>query len=114
MSAGALTQRVQLLRCDQAVTTSGSGAVLEQFTRVSTVWAHVEPVRGGERWASDQRYADVTHRFRIRFRSDVAIDWQLEWQGQRFAVAEILPAGHQLREWLDIMATASPAENQRA
>lgn len=110
MDAGRLNQRVTLLRREVA-TSATTGASFEQFVPAGTVWAQMDPLSGSEAWTAAQRFASTAMKFRIRFGPEVAPTWRLEWRGQRWDVVEVLPGGQQLREWLDITATASPAEN---
>lgn len=111
MAAGQLDQRVTLFRRDIATSTSGSGAQLEQFVDAGTVWARVTPIGGAEAFGTAERMDAATQTFRIRYRADVTQLWRLEWIGRRYDITQVLPAGHRLREWLDITATAGIAEN---
>jgi len=111
MNARDLDQRVVLLRREVADSGTGSRFQIEEFVDEATVGARVIPVRGGEAFLNVQRTASVTHRFTIRFRSDVSEAWRVRWRGEEFNVTELTPFGRQMREWLDVLATASPAEN---
>jgi SPP1 family predicted phage head-tail adaptor len=110
--AGGLTEEVTLLRRDTATSSTGSGAAIDQYVDVVTVWARVQPLRGGESWTAAQRFAEASTRFQIRYYSD-ALDatWRLLWRDVEYDVIEVLAGGRQLREYQDILASASPAEN---
>ena len=111
LSAGRLNQRVDLFRPDTATIATGTGAPLEDYVFAGTVWAEVVPSSGSESFAAQARIDQTLSRFRIRFRADVRQAWRLKWRGRSYDIVEVLPAGTQLREWLDIAAAASPAEN---
>lgn len=109
--AGTLDQRVKILRRELGPSASGSGQEVEEFVLVADVYAQIEPLRGSEGVAATARFAEATHKFRIRWRATLTTEMRLEWRGQQYDILEALPAGQRLREWLDILATASPAEN---
>jgi len=111
LEPGKLDQRVLLKRRDAAVSSSGSGAVLEEFLLPVKAWARVEPLTGTEGFAGSQRFAQSSHRFQIRFHDGLDSTWRIEWRGQDYDVTEVIPGGQRLREWQDVLATASPAEN---
>ena len=111
MRAGSLTERVALKRLDTALSSASTGALVESWPVVATVWAKVDPTGGSEGVAGAQRFAETQIAVRIRFRADVLVTWRLEWRGQSFDIKSLVPGGHGLREWIDLVATASPAEN---
>lgn len=111
MSAGRLSQRVELHRRDMGISATGSGEQVESWTLDSSAWAEVTPVGGNEAFSSLQRADSTTMRFRIRFREDVGPTWRIRWRGRFYDVVELLPSGQLLREWLDVAAVASPVEN---
>lgn len=114
MQAGRLSQPVELLRSEVAVSASGSGLPVEEFVAVSgVVWAQVTqvtPVGGNEPFLALERTAETTHTFRIRYRDDIEESWRLRWNAVEFGITSIVPGGGQLREFLDVLATASKAE----
>jgi len=111
VDAGRLDQRVELYRRDIGLSATGSGAPLEDWTLVTTVWAQVDPVSGSEQFSAQQRTAAATTRFKMRHRSDVSATSRLKWRGTWYDVAEVIPGGMRLSEWIDVAASASPAEN---
>jgi SPP1 family predicted phage head-tail adaptor len=111
VAAGALDQRVKLLRREGGPSSTGSGVEVHEYVHAATVWARVQPARGSEGVAGPGRAAETASVFRVRFREDVDASWRIEWRGKQHDLVEILPAGHRLREWLDLTAVASPAEN---
>lgn len=112
MEAGTLDQRIELYRRDLTTPSTGSGAPQEEWVLEGTVWAQVQPVGGSEAFAAAvARTASTLVRFRMRWRPDLEPTWRLKWRGSWYDIAEILPGGQRLREWLDVAASASPAEN---
>jgi SPP1 family predicted phage head-tail adaptor len=110
VAAGQLNQPVKLYRRDVAIA-SGTGTVLEQFSPAISAWARVDPAGGAEARGGELPRDESSVRFRIRYRADLDTTWQIEWRGRRFGIDEVIPAGHQLREWLDVRASDSIAEN---
>ncbi len=77
------------------------------------MWARVTPVRGTEAHVVLGRVADSTHVFRVRYHDAAELEpsWRLRWDGKEFGIDEIRPGGAQLREYIEIIATAGSAEN---
>lgn len=67
VAAGRLRTRVVI----QTVTRpdDGGGGTAEVWVDGPTVWAHIEPLRGVERYAAQQTTSRVSHRVTIRHRS---------------------------------------------
>jgi SPP1 family predicted phage head-tail adaptor len=61
-----------------------------QWLNVATVWAGVEPVNGTATYSADQTHYQPQTRFILRYRADVQAGWQLEYQGQRFLIQQVL------------------------
>ena len=110
MAAGQLDQPVKLWRRDVA-TATGTGTVLEQFVLAGSGWARVDPTGGAESRGGALPADEGTVRFRIRYRAALDPTWRIEWRGRQYGIREVIPAGHRLREWLDVTATSSIAEN---
>jgi len=108
--AGELDQHVKVMRQEEAVSTSGSGATLETWVQVTRLRARVTPVSSRETFTNDQRFASATHSFRVRFRQ-INPEWRLEWRGEQFNILGSLPGGQRLSEFVDIVAVSSVATN---
>lgn len=106
MNAGLLDRRITLQRLDTQ--TDAAGQALEKYVDVATVWAQVTPIRGGESWASAQRLAESTHRFRIRWRRELTPLHRVIYEGAAFDVVEVLEYGR--REALDVLASSGPKD----
>jgi SPP1 family predicted phage head-tail adaptor len=51
----------------------GSGGVTRNYEAAATLWASIEPVAARETVAAGALCANVTHRIRIRFSSDITL-----------------------------------------
>ena len=111
MSAGQLNQVVELWERDVASSTTGSGFSIENFVLRQTDFSRVTPVKGSEPFITVERTSMVTHAFRFRYREDIDVTWRLRWRGVVFNIVDIRPFGHQLAEWIDVLAVSGPAEN---
>jgi len=76
LRSGQLRHRVQIQNLTQA-RSSDYGDVQDTASPLAWVWASVEPLSGRERWTAQQVAPDVTHRVRMRYRSDVTPAVQL-------------------------------------
>lgn len=88
-SPGKLDQRVTL----QGVTLSDDGAggkvkTWADFATTPTVWCHVKPSAGGERFDEDRTTAMATLIFTIRYRSDVDETDRLVWNGEIYNIRQ--------------------------
>jgi SPP1 family predicted phage head-tail adaptor len=102
VNAGAMDRRI---RIEQATTSAdGYGQPIETWSLLAEVWAEVAPLRGRELWAAQQVNAELTTRFRIRYRSDVTEKMRIICEGTEYDIESIAEIGR--REGLEIMATA--------
>lgn len=69
MQAGKLQHRVTIQTCTETV--AQSGARLQAWSTLATVWASVVPVSGSEPWNADQAQPNVTHTVTLRSGGDV-------------------------------------------
>lgn len=70
IDAGKLDQRVTI---QEPITSTHEGEVTEIWSDVATVWAEVHPLAGDESADAEQLKARLTHRLRIRYRSDLTL-----------------------------------------
>lgn len=56
----------------------------------AAVWAQYLPLRGREYLAAKEIHSELTCTVRIRYRSDVDLDWQLVCRGRTFNVQQIV------------------------
>lgn len=110
MEPGRLDRRITLLRVAEKTAASGAGTAIEGLEPIADVWAEVTPISGRESFASNQRFAEVDVRFRIRWRKLVSPVTAVKYDAQDgagprlFDVREVLIVGR--REGLDVLATA--------
>lgn len=81
---------------------SSSGAAVLTFALLSTVWAEVLPVRGGEVFGEGREQALSTQQFRIRHRTDVTTKHQVVFESDTYDIERIEEIGR--REGLQITA----------
>ena len=77
VKAGKLWKRIGLERPSNPQ--DASGQAVRNFTRIATVWASIEPLRGKLMFLAEKTTAEETHRVRIRYRSDLQNDWRISY-----------------------------------
>lgn len=88
MQAGKLRHRIELQR--NVPTRHGMGEQLDSWAKYATVWASVEPLTGTELLNAQQISAEVTHRVKIRFCSDVKPEHQVIHNGRTLEIIAVL------------------------
>jgi SPP1 family predicted phage head-tail adaptor len=79
-----LSSRVVLER--PVRTADGAGGATVDWDEVATLWARIEAVVAGERFAADRLATRVTHRITLRFRADVAGGMRIRHRGRVLVV----------------------------
>jgi SPP1 family predicted phage head-tail adaptor len=102
VKAGRLDRRVQLQ--SRVVTRNASGEDVVTYSVVGDVWAEKFDLRGREFYAAQQAKADVTTRWRIRWRSDVSVLHRLVYEGRSYDINAAAEIGR--REGLELVTTA--------
>lgn len=107
IAAGKLNQRITLQQraagTDQLGQANGAWADLAV---APTVWARAEPLRGREFFAAGQQQRELTARFVIRYRSDIATaaePLRLLWRGVPYDVVSPAIDRDGSREELELM-----------
>jgi SPP1 family predicted phage head-tail adaptor len=100
--AGELDRQVQL----QSYTTSTNdyNEVVQAFTTYATVWAKMEFHQSKEDEGSGRQYAQMDLYFTIRWRSDLAPDHKLVFEGKTYRIIG-QPREIDRRRFLKIQAT---------
>lgn len=89
MQAGKLRHRIIIQR--PAITQDeNTGAIIEDWQDLATVWASVEPLSAREFIASATTQNEITARAVIRYRSDINSTMRLKHRGQLFSIQGIL------------------------
>ncbi|WP_423836800.1 phage head closure protein [Stutzerimonas stutzeri] len=89
MRAGSLRNRVQILQLGPR--RSSTGATVEEWGVVCTVWADVKGISGRTFVAASGEQSEVTTEIRVRFRSDVHARMRVRSKGQEYEVVAPLP-----------------------
>jgi SPP1 family predicted phage head-tail adaptor len=78
--AGDLRERITIEQRSAGV--DALGQPLTTWATVATVWAKAEPLRGREFFAAGQLQGELSVKFTIRHRADVAETMRVLWRGQ--------------------------------
>jgi SPP1 family predicted phage head-tail adaptor len=98
--AGEMRKRLEL---QEAVQTQGAnGEVTTTWTTRSTVWGHVQPKGGMERFDVAKVEAQVTHAIIMRFRPDIALTpkWRIKFGTRIFNVANVINYDERGHKWI--------------
>ena len=90
----------------RVVTTDAYGEAVETWTTLAEEMADVRMQPGGESWTSgaDQSVARLTHRVRLRYRSDVTPLNRVQWNGRILDIESAVDPDGRSRELLLICA----------
>ena len=91
-----------------AKTPDGAGGSTLAWSTVATVWAKVTPVSGGERYQSMRVEADVSHTIITRYRSDIAPDDRVSFDGRTMQIKSVINIEERGR-YLEIKAVEGEA-----
>lgn len=102
MRIGDLNKRIALQSPTVAVDAMGGQTV--SWTNEQEVWAAIWPVSAREVMASQSNVMSVSHRIRIRYRSDITSAWRIYYTdaGKYYNIVSIIDPN--MRHWvLDLM-----------
>ena len=105
---GGMKRRIMLQRPAKTEDEGGGRRVVYQD--VANVWASVEPISSREYFFAQQERADVTHKIRIRFRTDVKNNWRVRYGSAQFLVDSIIDIGGE-RRFMELLSHEYP-ENE--
>jgi len=103
---GQLSSRVVLEK--PAGTADGAGGATVDWHEVATLWARIEPVAAGERFAADRLATRVTHRITLRYRADIEGGMRILHRGRALVVTAWRDPD-ETRRFLDLDATEERA-----
>ena len=83
----------------------GMGNTDNTWTDRATIYAAIWPVSAKEQIASMGLVLTMTHRIRIRYRSDIKSDWRLKYKNSLFNIVSIVNPNMENR-MLDIIVKA--------
>lgn len=102
--AGELNQRIRLERPIKVENSRGE-LVKVNWELVITVWAKAMPLRGREFFAASAEQAEITTKFRIRYRTGIQPTWRVVWKGEPYDIASPPIEVGGGREWIELMCT---------
>ena len=82
--------RTRLVIEAPAETPDGAGGVTRTYTEDSTVWAAIELVAGGYRFATDRSGQTVTHRITLRVGPDLTVQHRLRDGTRIYQIRSVL------------------------
>lgn len=101
--AGELDQRVTIQ--SKVVARDSHGGEVITWSDVATVWMQVQPITGRDSIALRQAQADVSTRFRMRYRAGIDSTMRFVWRGQIFDI-EPVPA-HPRAPFVEVLGRAA-------
>lgn len=108
MYAGQLRHRITIQR--NAVTQDPkTGAMVNGWADVATVWARVEMSRAARLVAASAAQSEVRGAITIRWRDDVDAACRVLWRGQVYRVLGITPDSESAREALELQVSGGVA-----
>lgn len=103
MEPGDLCYRVILQRRDSSRDRLGGETVT--WKDVGVTWAAAVPLSGRELIAAQQKHAEITTRFRIRYRAEMSPAWRVIWEGRSYDVLDVVDVDGQHWE-LDLLCSS--------
>jgi len=103
LSIGALRHRVTIEA--ENASPDGAGGLTDPWanpTQVATVWAEITPLSGSEQLRAMRLEERVSHRIRMRYRTDVTPQHRMRLGIRQFNVRSVLNEGERSR-WLIIL-----------
>ena len=100
MNIGSLNKRIEIQ--SPTLTSDGMGGFDTVFATVATVWSAIWPTSASERIQSMGAVMTISHRIRIRYRSDIRSGWRLKFKDRYFDIVSIVNPSESNR-MLDIM-----------
>lgn len=88
MQAGELRNRITIQK--QVSTQDSFGQQVETWTDIATVWSNINPIAGREFFAAETVNSEITHKIRIRFRSDITPDMRVVYQSRMFFIQTVI------------------------
>ena len=104
---GELSKRVRFER--EVRQDDGIGGYSKTWKKAFNCWAHVRPLRGGEREAADRVYADALYLCVIRFRRDVDERMRFVWDGVPYNIRSVKNSGYS-EQYLEMEAERGVAQ----
>jgi len=74
------------------------GGPTKQWAEFCKVWCSLIPIKGTERWYSDEKYATATHKVNIRYLHGIDPKMQLVARGRTFDIVSVTNIGERDKE----------------
>lgn len=97
---GDLRQRITFQEAEK--TSDGYKGHTISWQNVVTVWAKVQPLSGREYFSAHQIKAEVTHRVKVRYRTDITEKMRIKLNGRHLNIKSILDL-EEKHQMLEIM-----------
>ncbi|MDP5211067.1 phage head closure protein [Microbulbifer sp. 2205BS26-8] len=97
---GALRHRVILQT--RTLDSRATGAKVENWNNLATVWAEVKPHAARELTAADSRYQETSHQITIRYRAGITSKMRVLFGSRTLQVETVINAMEQNR-WLHLL-----------
>ncbi len=91
MRIGRLDRRIVIQQ--RTDTKDSHGDPVPAWSALATVWAEKLPMRGAERFQSQQTLAQADHRWRIRHRTDVTEKMRISHESEYYDIQSVLEIG---------------------
>jgi len=88
MRTGRLNRRVTIQRLE--VTKDQYNADIESWADVTTVWAHIEPLRGREYWQAKQVVGEVAGRITIRYLAGIDEKMRIVYEDKTYNILAVI------------------------
>lgn len=107
MRAGRLRDRIVLQA--KVVTRDAMGGEVITWTDQATVWAEPVPLAGREYTSANQEQSEISVRFRLRYRADLAVTaaWRVTWNSVAYDILDVINVRGTKREW-ELMCRTAP------
>jgi len=102
--AGRLREKVEIQSPTVSQNTDGEPSITWATIAGGRVWAAVEPLSGNEAMIAQQVNAGITHRVRIRYRSDVTTKHRLSYRSRILDINSIVNVDER-REQIEMLCT---------
>ena len=106
MRIGDLSRRIELQ--SPVDVSDGMGGVTRAWNLEGIVWAAIWPVSATERIQANAPTLVISHRVRIRYRSDIKPDWRIKYGNRFLSVVSIINSNEADRQ-LDLMCREASA-----
>lgn len=88
VKAGELNKRISLQAVTQ--TETATGGISESWSTFISVWAQVKPTSSREFMQASQAREKVSHRIKIRYRSDVTVKHRVRYGSRTLKIVSVI------------------------